>query len=69
MECYICMLRHGNVIYDTEELNTLRYLHCCTLVYRQIWGKITAIIEYKPFIPIFAPRFCGKQNIYFLRAK
>lgn len=27
MECYICMLRHGNVIYDTEELNT-RYIIC-----------------------------------------
>lgn len=60
MECYICTLRRGDVIHDTEELKA-RYL-----VYRQVVSKLN---NYKPMNwtysrPILTSRFCA--NIFYI---
>lgn len=69
MECYICMLRRGNVIYDTEELNT-RYVICIVaLCYIDTSkNKQLSNINRNTHSPIltFATCFCAKQNILYI---
>lgn len=59
-------LRYGRIKYS------LRYLHYCTLVYRQIYSKnkqlsnINRNAHSRPPILVFASRFCGKQKMYYI---